>query len=81
MSEIIIHRKIGCGFSEKAIQLLNTLNLYYSIIDYNPNDPNYNLRKENLFNITHFNTFPQIIINGRLIGGYSDLVKFYSVKQ
>ncbi|MDD4914089.1 MAG: Grx4 family monothiol glutaredoxin [Methylococcales bacterium] len=59
-----------CGFSAKAVAILNATNLPYTYVDV--------LRapfiRERLPSISRWPTFPQLFVNGELIGG-SDIVE------
>jgi glutaredoxin len=73
---IYIHSKIGCGYSKNATNLLDNLDLGYYLVSYDPSSVNYSTYKENLFSKTGMNTFPQIFIDGKLIGGFTELQKY-----
>ena len=74
MNKIIIYTKIGCPYCESTKKFFNKLKLRYSEQIYNPNDINYNINKQNLFNYFNYNSFPIIVIGSTFIGGNSDLM-------
>ncbi len=63
----------GCPWSNRAIRLLKSLDIPHNIkmID---NDSSFNNLKEK----SGLNTFPQIFIDGKLLGGYDALVELNS---
>jgi glutaredoxin 3 len=77
-NNITIYTKAGCMYCSKAKELLNSLDLMYDEIVLNPYKENYELQKNELFNFYNHKSFPIIIINKRLLGGYSDLVNIYN---
>ena len=70
--EITIYTKASCGFCHKAKDLLNKINLSFNeiAVDNNP-DLRLRLQKEN----NGYSTVPMIFINGKFIGGCSELEK------
>lgn len=68
MSEFIVFAKHGCPFCKRALELI------ISNID-NPNDMVVYYPSMSDWNtLPGFRTFPQIIQNDTLIGGYDDLI-------
>ena len=59
-----------CGFSQKVIQILNTYDKAYSFVNILENP---DIRKD-LPKVSDWPTFPQLYINGELLGG-SDIVE------
>ena len=57
-----------CPWSKRALKLLNSYNIKYN---YHLISNDYEFMKIN--NRTPFNTFPQIFIKNKFIGGYSEL--------
>lgn len=69
MAEIVMYKKNPCPFCDRAANLLNGRNLPYKTIDLTD-------RMDELQKIKQqwgWQTVPIIIINGKLIGGYTDL--------
>lgn len=77
MSQNIMYSKVGCPFCKKAQGLLTSLHLKYTEYTLDPREFNYTEKKNKLFKYYNHNSFPVIIIGGKLIGGYSDLHKIY----
>jgi glutaredoxin 3 len=69
MAKIELHKKDPCPFCDRAINLLRSKGVEFEIIDYT----------ERLHDLPHvkekygWKTVPIIIINGQVIGGYTDL--------
>ena len=64
----------NCQWSERAIRMLRTLQVQHEIkVIKNDNDFKY------LNKITNYNSFPQIFIDGKFIGGYSELAELHSL--
>ena len=59
-----------CGFSQKVIQILNSIGKTYSFVNILENP---DIRKE-LPKVSDWPTFPQLYINGEFMGG-SDIVE------
>ncbi len=70
MTDIQIYTKTNCPYSSAAIELLDGLNVKYKNIILN--DPK--KREEAKAHFGH-STFPIIIINGKIIGGFDKLLK------
>ena len=63
----------NCPWSARAIRMLRTLQVEHEIkVIKNDND------FKSLNKITNYNSFPQIFINGKFIGGYSELAELLS---
>jgi glutaredoxin len=58
-----------CPYTKKAFDLLDSKNITYRTKEVN------NENKKSFVKKNFFPTFPQIFINGNLIGGYSELVE------
>ena len=67
----------SCGFSANVINILNNLNIKYVYVDVIKNQE---IRKE-LPKISHWPTFPQIFLNGVLIGGSDIITELYENKK
>lgn len=75
---IKIFSKEGCPYCQKARILMNALDLPYSEVILSPNQSNYIEKKNKLFTYYNRNSYPIIIIQDTVIGGYSDLVDSYN---
>ena len=69
MPDITMYRTSWCGYCVRAKMLLDSLGLPYEEINLD-DDPNFRHR---LFDLTGGWTVPQIVIDGKPIGGYVDL--------
>lgn len=78
-NQIVVFSKLSCGYCTRAKSLLNELKLdYYSIeLDRNEQCPRSDCQQliENLIKQTKMRTVPQIFVNGKLVGGYSEMVQ------
>ncbi len=63
----------GCPWSNRAIRLLNSLDILYKVQSIEDDDS-----FKILNNRSGLDTFPQIFIDGELLGGYDSLVKFHN---
>ncbi len=59
----------GCPWSKRAIRLLKTLDIEYDLIIIG-NDEQF----ENLRSISNSNTFPQIFLDDKFLGGYESIL-------
>lgn len=75
--KIVIFSQVNCIFCTKAKNALNELKLSYHSIELDKNEqcPNENCANlcQRLILQTRIRTVPQIFVNGKFIGGYSDL--------
>ncbi len=81
MKKVEIYTLSYCPFCQKAKMFFNEHNLDFKEI---PCDDDEEEKREELtkkFNLKTLATFPQIIINDKNIGGYSDLIEKYNSKQ
>lgn len=69
--EITVYSKAKCSYCSKAIALLQKKKLYFSDIDITWDET----RRQKLLKQTGSSTFPQIFIDDKYIGGFSDLSK------
>ena len=78
MIEIILYIKIGCQYCENAISYLERKKMYYTKVIIDSIDKKKkilrNLKMQGI-NLKDGVTVPIIIINGKYIGGYEDLLK------
>jgi len=73
--QIIVYSKENCGYCVKAKSLLNNLGLSYE----ERKKENYDTIEALLEDIgKKVRTMPQIKIDGKLIGGYNQLVEFFA---
>ena len=68
--KIIIYSASWCSPCKSAKRFLDDMNLIYDEIDIEKN----NISREKLLEITGGHTVPQIVINDKCIGGYSELI-------
>lgn len=71
--KIVMYTKVGCPYCENAKTLLSRLNLPFSEKSLDPRNENYNKDKLKIFNYFNHHSFPVIVINNKLLGGYSEL--------
>lgn len=73
--EITIYTKVTCSYCHMAKDLLKKLNLPFTEVSVdNNNELRQKLQRDN----NGYSTVPMIFINGKFIGGYSDLAKLAS---
>ena len=76
-NKVVIFSQTTCGYCTLAKDLLDSLNIQYKSIELNMSDncPKSDCRplKQVLIKQTGMKTVPQIFINGKLIGGYTEL--------
>ena len=63
-----------CPYCMKAKIFLDEHNVEYKEISCEDDEENYRKKLTEKYNLPNLATFPQIIINGENIGGYSDLI-------
>ena len=73
-SKVLIYSTSWCGPCANAKRLLTEYGISFEEIDIEDKGMN----REDLFEITGGRTVPQIIIDGKTIGGYTDLVELDS---
>jgi glutaredoxin 3 len=76
--KIVIHSKTNCPYCVKAKDFFNEKSIPFEEIIYDPNESDYEERKNQLVAKTDFRTFPQIFIGPEFLGGFSDLTDAYS---
>lgn len=74
-NKIIVFSRPGCKYCDKTRSVLNTLQLPFNEIKLNPGDKNYENKRDQLFQYYHHSSYPIIVINNELVGGYSDLIR------
>jgi glutaredoxin 3 len=77
MATIRLHTKKSCAYCAQAKQLLQRKGLAYEEIDLG-SDPDI---EANLAAQTGFRTVPQIFINERFVGGFTDLAKLSALGE
>lgn len=69
MAKVLMYKKDPCPFCDRAINFMKSRNIEFDIIDLTG-------QPEEIDRIKHetgWRTVPIILINGKLIGGYTDL--------
>lgn len=81
MKNVEIYTLDYCPFCQKAKFFLEEHNVKFK--EYPCDDREEDARKEltEKYNLKSLATFPQIIIDGKNIGGYSDLISKYETKE
>ena len=69
MSEVKIYTKDPCPFCDRAIRLLEELKVPYEEVDLTGKDAEI----QKIKNETGWRTVPIIMVDGKLVGGYTDL--------
>jgi glutaredoxin 3 len=69
MPEVKVYTKDPCPFCVRAIRLLNELHVPFEEIDLTGKDEEI----QKIKNETGWRTVPIIMVDGKLIGGYTDL--------
>ncbi len=70
-----------CPYCQKAKIFFNEHNVHYNEIPCEDDEDNKRVELKEKFNLNELATFPQIVIDGVHIGGYSDLIAKYSNKE
>ena len=70
-----------CPYCQKAKFFLNELNVNFNEIHCDDNEEEMRIELTQKYHLNSLATFPQIIIDGKNIGGYSDLIEKYNSKQ
>jgi glutaredoxin 3 len=71
LSRVTIYTTEPCGFCRVAKSLLHTRNVSYAEVNL-ARDPS---GRAELVRLTGMMTFPQVVIDGRPLGGYQELVQ------
>ncbi len=69
MAEVIVYKKNPCPYCDRAMNLLNDKGVTYQVIDLTDKLDELQKLKEKW----GWQTVPIIVIDGKLIGGYTDL--------
>ena len=80
-SNVEIYTLDYCPYCQKAKFFLNEHNVNFKEISCDDNEDEMRKKLTHKYNLTSLATFPQIIINGQNIGGYSDLIAKYENGQ
>ena len=70
-----------CPFCQKAKLFLSAHNVNFKEISCEDNEEEMREILTNKYNLPSLATFPQIIIDGKNIGGYSDMIEKYNNKE
>ena len=81
MKNIEIYTLDYCPYCQKAKFFLEELNIKYKEYSCDDNEEEMRLKLKEKYNLSGLATFPQIIIDGVNIGGYSDLIEKYNSKE
>ncbi len=74
MPKIKVYKKTYCPYCTKAIALLDKKGVQYEVVDVTEDVA----LQEEMFKVAVGRTVPQIVINGKSIGGCDDLYKLES---
>lgn len=69
MAEVLLYKKNPCPYCDRAINLLNGRDVQYKVIDLTDKMDELQKIKQQY----GWQTVPIIVINGKLVGGYTDL--------
>jgi glutaredoxin len=75
---VTIHSKPGCTYCDKAKDLLTTLNVPFIVNTLEPDEPDYQEKRDALFNNYNHRSFPLILIGDVFLGGFVELQNAYS---
>ncbi|MBR3605866.1 MAG: glutathione S-transferase N-terminal domain-containing protein [Candidatus Gastranaerophilales bacterium] len=81
MKNIEIYTLDYCPYCQKAKFFLDELNIKYKEYSCEENEEKMRTKLKEKYNLPNLATFPQIIIDGVNIGGYSDLIEKYNSKE
>lgn len=73
-TDVLIYTLDYCPYCMKAKIFFSEHNIEYKEISCENDEENYRKKLTQEYNLPSLATFPQIIINGQNIGGYSDLI-------
>lgn len=69
MAKVLIYKKDPCPYCDRAINFLEGRGIAYDVVDLTGQPEEI----ERIKNETGWRTVPIILINGELVGGYTDL--------
>ena len=81
MKNIIIYTRTECPYSLEAKKLLKMLNIKFDEYQLDHNNPKYTQLKEQIFTRFKHRSFPVILTEDSLIGGYAELIRLYNEKK
>ena len=81
MKKVEIYTIDYCPFCQKAKFFLDEHNVDYLEINCDDNEDEKRKELTKKFNLSSLATFPQIEIDGKYIGGYTDLIEKYENKE
>ena len=70
-----------CPFCQKAKIFLGEHKVKFTEISCEDNEDEMRDRLQEMFKLPSLATFPQIVIDGKHIGGYSDMIEKYNNKE
>jgi glutaredoxin len=76
-NKIVVFSKLGCPYCVKTKTFLTFHNLPFTEINLNPNEHNYEYKRDSIFNHYKHRSYPIIVIDNQLLGGYSELTHTY----
>ena len=79
--QIEIYTLDYCPFCQKAKMFLDSQKVSYNEISCEDNEEEMREFLTKKYNLPSLATFPQIIIDGKNIGGYSDMIEKYNNKE
>ncbi len=77
MNDIEIYTLPVCPYCNKAKKLLQSLKLEYNEHDISGDEEKMRAELQKKFNLPQLATVPQIVVNGKYVGGYTDLENMY----
>ena len=81
MKKVEIYTLDYCPYCQKAKFFLSEHGINFNEIPCDNDEEEKRIELTKKYNLKSLATFPQIIINGVNIGGYSDLIEKYNSKQ
>ena len=80
-TDITIYTLDYCPYCMKAKIFFEEHGIEYKEISCEDDEDNFRIKLTKEYNLPELATFPQIIINGKNIGGYSDLIDKYERRE
>ena len=81
MKKVEIYTLDYCPYCQKAKFFLDELKVNYKEIPCDDNEEEMRKKLTQEYSLPSLATFPQIIVDGKNIGGYSDLIEKYNSKM
>ena len=69
MAKVLMYKKDPCPFCDRAVNFFNARGIEFDVIDLTDQPEEI----ERIKNETGWRTVPIILINGKLVGGYTDI--------